>query len=312
MHRLMIVLTMLLTLPALAGADAAQDFLNTPVWYLSYEVSFKSTSQGNYPVGDGGAVVTYTASLDRVFTHSQVLNLRSEGPGALGMMAMATPQNGQKMSAADAQKYSMDLMARMGSTANWIVGGSAMNADESESEAAVQADLDAMIGDLRIQYQRNEKGENFMDEVGSKYSLRRSKTVNGTAQGAGGGFGSMSLDVDTSTKTYLLSLSLGGGAQGLACDVVEVVTYAGQAPQEKKETDKTPADFTALTLDDAGPTPMQGGVVVSGTLDPASGKIVGENKYRGHYHDGTVDAPGTVIIKYTLSPTPPPKKAGGK
>lgn len=309
MFRFTLPLVLSLMLPVGAGADPAKDFLQTPVWYLSYEVSFKTTSQGTYEGGWGP--MAYTATLDRVFTHSQVLNLRSEGPGALGMMPTAMQQKGGgQMSVADAQKYSMDLMARMEHTANWMVGGSALN--ESQSEADVQADVAAMSGELRIQYQRNDKGDNLIGEQGEKFSMKTSQTVNGTGEGAGGGFGSIMLDVDTSAKTFLLSLSLGGGAQGLDRQVINITTVEGQAPQETRETNKTAGDFAALTLDDAGARPMQGGVVVSGTFDPASGKIVGENKYPGHYNDGTVEAPGMVVIKYTLSPTPPAKRAGGR
>ncbi|HEU4930413.1 MAG TPA: hypothetical protein VFU38_11335 [Candidatus Krumholzibacteria bacterium] len=309
MHRFTIVLLMLLALPALAAADAAQDFLNTPVWYLSYEVSFKSSSQGSFEGGFGP--MAYTASVDRVFTHTQVLNLRSQGPGALAMMPMATQQgqSGGGTSIADAQKASMDLMAKMDHTANWIVGGSALS--ESQSEADVQADVDATMGDLLIRFQRNEKGDNLVDEMGNKFSITRSETVTGTSKAVGGGFGSIMLDVDTSKKTYLLSLSVGGGGE-FDRTLVEVVHVPGQAPEERKETNKADDARVKIVLDEQGPVPMGGGLVVSGSFDPASGKISGENTYQAHYHDGTADSPGNLVVKYTLTPTPPAKKVGGK
>src|SRR5262245_58232057 len=109
MFRFTLPLVMLVLLPSGAGADPAQDFLQTPVWYLSYEVSFKATSQGSYD-GMAGAM-TYNASIERVFTHSQVLNLRSEGPGALGMIPAATQTAGTQVSVAEAQKATMDMLA---------------------------------------------------------------------------------------------------------------------------------------------------------------------------------------------------------
>ena len=310
MSRFTLALVTMLTLPAAVFADAAKEFLQTPIWYLSYEVSFSASSKGSYEGMFGP--MTYTASLERVFTHSQILNLRSEGPGALAMIPPSASSSGSQMSMAEAQKASMDMMARMEHTANWMVGGASLNASEADATAATQADIAASMGQLRIDFTRHDRGDALVNEVGSKFSTTKTETVKGTTPSMGGGFGSIMLDVDTSTKTFLLGFGAGGGADGLDRNVVEVVTFQGQAPEEKRETKKSSAQFAQLVFDESGPVAMQGGLVVNGTFDPASKTITGEKAYRGHYHDGNADAPGTIVVKYTLSPTPPAKKAGGK
>jgi hypothetical protein len=297
--------------PNATSAATAEEFLNAPVWYLQYEVSFKSTHQGTSPSPHGS--MSFTSSLERVFSASDALNLRSQGPGAITMGAMYGGTAGKQPSVAEAQEMTMRMMAQMDHTANWMAGGAAAdpNATDAELEASVTAST-TPSSPARLDYTRVDVGKHLVDETGGKYDTKRTTTVKGTAQVLTVGMGSYIFEMDTAAKTYLLTLPLGFSGQS-AMVTSQSVTFTqseGTPGIETRESDEMPFDRipSGLALDAPPEGSPQGAVLLRGTLDPAKGHISGEISLPAHYDENNSNAPGTLVIKYTLAITPPAKK----
>src|SRR3989304_10391010 len=80
------------TLAQPAKAMDIQAWLNTPVWELAYDVSFKSSSGGSYSTMFGP--MTFTRTLDRTFSGTQKLDMRSAGP-SLSMAKLSAGSEGE-------------------------------------------------------------------------------------------------------------------------------------------------------------------------------------------------------------------------
>lgn len=303
---LALIVAMTVGAPRVALAATAQDFLNAPVWYVQYEVTLTSNYSGTIPVTAGSK--SFTSSLLRVFSGSDKLNLRSQGPGAFSMLAMASG-NSSGASQADAQKMATQMMAQMDVMANWMPGGASID-DSTASDEEVSASMMPM-GPVSIDYTRIETGKDLVDELGAKFDMKKTTTMKGSGAVQVGGFGGVTLEMNTSDKSYLLTLPLGFNAQsaGTKMVTVDVTTYKGKADIENRSERDVPFDlFPSGVAIDTPPTGApQGGFLIRGTFDPAAGKIVGEQTYPGHYADGGA-APATIVVKYVLTMTPPAKK----
>jgi hypothetical protein len=291
------------------AAGTAEEFLNAPVWYLEYEVTFTSTHQGSYTRPDIAGTLSFTSRLERVFSGSEVLNLRSPGPGPIGMAALTGVAEGSTPSAADAQRISTQMMSLMDHTANWLVGGAAL--DEGATDADVTA-ATLLTTPARIDYRRVDTGKNLEDDAGRRYDTTHTTTITGSGAVSAGGFGVTILELDTARESYVLQLPYGFNSMlsRATMETVDVVTYSGAAPEETRQSDDVPFDRvpTGLDLDAPQEGAALGGVLIRGTLDPASGKIAGEQSFQAHYDERHKPAPGTLVFKYTLTMTPPAKK----
>jgi hypothetical protein len=286
-----------------AAASTAEEFRNAPVWYLEYEVSLKSTSSG--PIESEVGKVSFTASLERVFAGAAELNLRSEGPGAIGM-ADLTKGMGANPTAADAQKISEKMFAVMEHTANWLVAGNALDENATDPTAGMMG----ATRPARLDYKRIEVGKDLADETGAKYDWSLTTTITGTGDVQGGGFGGIILEMNTAEKTYVLTLPLGFASEAKASrETVEVYSSKGSPPSEERKSDETALNIVpqGLALDTPPSGTPGGGLLLRGTLDPATGKISGEPTFQAHYNEANTTAPGTIVVKYTLTMTPPKK-----
>ncbi len=299
-----LVLASALIAPGSTLAATAQDFLDAPVWYVHYEVTFVS----NYtvPTSSMHGPMTSTTTFTRVLTGTDKLNLRSQGPGAIGM-AELTEGMGKSPSMAESQKMTMKMMSMMDVRANWMVGGDAVDGGSSENSGLVTA------GTVSVDYTCVATGKDLVNETGSKYDLTVTSTVKGSGPVQSGGMGVSVLELDTSDNSFAVTLPFACGAQGPGAkmQIVSVAQGKGGSPDESRSErdvrfDTFPAD---ITLDSAPKGSAQGGVLLRGTFDPATGKIAGEQSFPAHWNDNTVTpAPATLTFRYTLTTTPPAKK----
>lgn len=289
-----------------AVASTAEEFLNAPVWYLEYEVSFTSSHSGTTPGGWGS--MPFTSKLERVFSDTEKLNLRSGGPGALSMTTMMGTADGSKPSVADQQKMATKMMSMMDHTANWMVGGAGLEENATDEDIAADSKPSSPF---RIDYTRVETGTNLTDERGEKFDLTVTTTLRGAGLVLAGGFGAIFLEMDTAEKTYSLALPFIFNAMSATArqEVVGVTTYQGKAPAEDRKTSDVPFDLfpSGLTLDEGANGAPGGAMLLRGKIDPATGKISGQQTFPGHYTESNQDTPGTFVVKYTLTMTPPQK-----
>jgi hypothetical protein len=294
-----------------AAASTLEEFLNAPVWYLEYDVSFKSASQGTYESrdayeGGGSVTLSFTTNLERDFSGAAVLNLRSGGPGPMTMASLAGTPGGATPSAADAQAISNKMMALMDHTANWMVAGDALD----ENSADPTAGMMGSTRPARLDYRRVDSGKDLEDETGAKYDWTMTTTIKGTGNVQGGGFGGIMLEMNTAEKSFLLTFPLGFASEDKAKRETVTVTHPkGSSPSEERTSEEVSLDFVpqGLALDEPPAGAPGGGSILLGTLDPATGKISGEQSFKAHYKEGNTTAPGTIVFKYTLTMTPPKK-----
>jgi len=302
------VLAVSAVLPAVASAASAQEFLNAPVWYLEYEVSFTSRNQGTFQGGWGP--MSFTSSLERVFSGWDKLNLRSQGPGPLAMRDLTQGyESGKTPSVAEAQELSMKMLAQMDHTANWMVGGAAMDENATDADIAAQS---TPRHPFRIDYKRVDAGTDLVDELGEKFDEKTTTTIQGSGKVLAGGMGAILFEMDTSTNSYALTLPFIFNAQSATAksESVDILQVKGKPPEETRKTAEVPFDLFpgGLAVDDAPEgSPQTGGVLLRGKLDPSTGKIAGERSFKAHYDDRNVKTPGTMVFKYTLAMTPPKK-----
>ena len=289
-----------------AVASTLEDFLNAPVWYLQYEVTFTSACQGT----DNGAFgqTTFTSNLESGFSGTDVFNLRSGGPGPIAQGEMMGTSDGSRPSAADAQRMTTQMMSLMDHTANWMAGGPAMdpNATDADIAAATEPRCPA-----HIDYTRVDTGKDLVNEVGSKFDWTRTTTIQGSGMVLAGGMGVTLLEMDTAKQTYALQLPLAFNAMMASATrtTVDVTSSKGTAPNETRDSNDMPINQYPSTIDLDQPQKgaAQGGVLIRGALDPSSGKISGEQTFAAHYTEGSASAPGTYRVKYTLTLTKPQK-----
>ena len=294
--------------PNAASASTATEFLNAPVWYAQYEVTLTSNYQGTTPTLHGQ--MAFTSSLVRVVTGTDKLNLRSQGPGAIGMTEL-TAGAGKTPSAADAQQMTTKMMAMMDNTANWMVGGAIID-NENATDAEIAADA-APRGTVSIDYTRVDTGKDLVDETGGKYDSKVTRTMKGSGAVQVGGMGATYFEMSTSGNSFSLVLPFAFSAQSAGAKMVTVTFIQGKGTpgeETRSESDQVFDLFpSGIEIDNPPKGSPQGGVLIRGTFDPATGKIAGEQSYPAHWSDlGATPAPGTLKFKYTLTMTPPAKK----
>ena len=294
--------------PSLALAATAAEFLNAPVWYAQYDVTFTSNYQGTNQTQVGP--VSFTSSLVVVYSGLDKLNLRSQGPGAIGMQSL-TAGVGKNPSAADAQAMTTKMMAMMDNTANWMFGGAtADNPNATDAEIAASG---IPMGTCRVDYTRIDTGTGLADGAGGVYDSKTTRTMKGSGPVQIGGMGVVTFEMSTADNSYALILPFVCNAQGAGTKMVTVyfVQSKGQPGEETRTENDTAFDLfpAGLEMDNPPANSPQGGVLLRGTFDPATGKIAGQQSFPAHFNDlsGTT-GPGTLTFKYSLTMTPPAKK----
>lgn len=237
-----------------AGKDV-EDFLNAPVWYLEYEVSFKSSAEGSVAAAEGP--MTFTTSVAAAFSAALALDMRSPGANMSMSLGMGGSADGSAPTAAQVQKMTLDMMERMDTMANWMNSGVSYdeNASIEEAQAAAMAHMDVLSGPARFEYVDVMTGDNLVSDFGSKYN----QTVRQTLSGAGRVLpdGPILFEIDAAAKTFTLSLPVGfNNMDDLTAVKGEAITRtepAGGQPEEQRvpiETDLTSVFPSVLAVDD--------------------------------------------------------------
>jgi hypothetical protein len=162
----------------------------------------------------------------------------------------------------------------------------------------------------RLDYKRIDTGKGLLDDDRVEFDWTRTTTIKGTGDVQGGGFGGIILEMNTAEKTFVLTLPLGFASEAKASrEIVDVTMKKGSAPTEERKSDETALDIVpqGLALDTPPSGTPGGGLLLRGTLDPSTGKISGEQTFQAHYDEPNATAPGTVVVKYTLTMMPPKK-----
>lgn len=294
---------LLSSLPCAAAASDAQSLLNATAWHVDYEVTFTASSQGSYQGMFGQ--YDYTTALERVLKASTLLDLRSGGQ-SLSMLRSAAVQDPSGMTVAEAQKYAMDMVAKIDVTANWMSMGPIIPEDATDQQArdAVIAFQESQMGIARLSYTEVIKGDNLVNEMGTpfKSSVRTTYSGSGKVLPAG----QISLEIDISAKKYLTMFSPGYTDQTEGSVKVEEVVHdvaAGSPPFDTVKTRTAKLDQLPQRIEIDEPTMTQGqATLLEGSFDPALGKIVGEHKLRAHYDGLNGRTDGILLIRFTMTP----------
>jgi hypothetical protein len=291
--------------PASAGDKELKSYLNAPVWYLEYEVSLKASRQDSRKEGEGE--VTTTMSLDRVFSGMVKFDTRMQGPGLTTNQGI---ENAATMTLEQMMKATQDMTDRIDNVAYWMETPPEFGDDLSAVSAAMKKHMDASMVPARLDYVREIRGENLRNELNTLYNQTTRTTRQGQAKVLP--TSSLMFEVDTTAKQYSLSLpfsfkDMSADTKTAKEETVTRTELAGEAPEEVRSEydisiDMIPRD---LTVDD--PKALLGNLlVVHGDLD-ASGKISGERSFKVHFDDDNVPTAGTLVLRYTLTQTPPAK-----
>ena len=295
------------------GADI-EEYLNTPVWYLEYEVSFKAEHQSS----ETNAIGTFATSIsfDRAFSANWPLDLWSQGPSpVLGASFLSGAADGSMPSPEDQMAFAQNLMSRMERASNWTSSGGALttdeNATEEEAAAAMESGMKAAMGPGRIEYLRVDVGKDLVNEMGEHYEMTSRTTRKGSGTVLPGGGQGAIFEIDADSQTYTLVLPVGFNEMQALMTVEKSsrTVVPGQDPIETHQSEEIglglfPQD---LTIDD--PTNIQAAMaLIRGKIDPAGGTISGERTMAAHYTDNPqIVVAGTLTFRYTLGTTPPLK-----
>jgi hypothetical protein len=223
------------------------------------------------------------------------------------MNALMGTSGGIAPSAADAQEITKKMMSLMDHTANWLVGGAALDENATDPTAGMMG----LARPARLDYKRVDTGKDLVDETGSKFDWTQTTTIKGTGNVQAGGFGSIILEMDTAEKSFVLQLPLGFDAQDgkAAQETVDVLQSKGSPPTEERKSEEVSLDRVpdGLALDEPPAGSAAGGTLIRGVLDPSTGTISGEQSFNAHYNERNTTTPGTIVFKYTLTMTPPKK-----
>lgn len=285
-------------------ASDADALLRVDAWLLEYEVSMSSSTA--IPDTLAAGIIQVGRTLDRTFTGSATLNVRSEG-ASLSVVKLQLPgPAGPALSTADLQSKLTDLMMRSESMANWIEGGPVIdeNASSEEQYAAISRHRDAMMGTAKLDFVRTKEGKDLKDEFGTPYTMRARTTMIGAGKiypPSGATF-----EMDGQAGSYLLTLPFifsDTSTTSVTITSDERVEFAGEDPVESHTT--TPSNLEVIgwrhrlirAEDKLGDLPL-----IQGHFDAASGKISGEQAFKAEYDDENRSVGTTITVRYTLTP----------
>ncbi len=319
MHKCVLVgllVTAVISIPAAVVTGATiQDFLKAPKWYVQYDVTFKVAHTGTGT--NNGATTKTNITMNRSFSATCVLDMRMDGPSTvLNLSALSGTGDGSTASVADQMKFQQDLMARMETAANWMGSGGMLSFDENLSDegqqAAMAAAMLARLGPGSMDYVRIDSSWGLVNEMGTPYTLAVRTTWNGNGMVLPGGGVDPLFEIDAPSATFTLSLPPSFGEMESKMKRLTTRTFTDtnwKNPDVQRDSIEVGMNLfpSNITIDD--PKNLQAGaIVIRGAVNPSSGKIAGEHSVAGHYTDADATVPGTFVIHYSLSLTPPAKK----
>lgn len=282
-------------------AQSIEDWLSAEGWDLSYEVNFKSSTKGTYNssvVASVGAF-TYTLDVEQSFSAKVALDVRSPGP-SLSMTKLAiaggTPD----------PEATMKLVMKTDQMSSWMHGGPTFDDDGSADDqmAAMAAHLEALKAPGKTHYVRVDAGKGIINEMGSKYDVTIRATRIGSGK-VGPPSESIMFEIDAETGKYLLSLPYMFRDDSMTSLQHKKVTQSTMDGHTSIDSTmhETSMEYGVGRLEIVEPgLPVGQMPFLEGPLDPSAGKIVGERTIKALFEDGGDKVPGTLTIRYTLTP----------
>lgn len=293
----------LIVVPFAVAASDMQTLFNTEAWQLQYEIIFKASSQGVYKPNAGSCA--YTTSLERHFTKSLPLNMRTGGP-SISQVKMLKPGTSGGMSLAESQKYAMELLAKTEHTATWMNAGIEFSDDatDEEQQAAGLAYMKSMMGLCTLECTIVDVCKDLVTEMGTQYDQTTKTHYSGSAKVRNSD--QIMMEMDASSKKYILTL--GHSYMDDSSSSVQVTVDTHSESKGGSPFDTTTISYTSLEVltrdlrvDDS--TALVGmNLYLEGNIEPATGKIVGEHNLRAHYPGYQGDVSGILTIRFTLTP----------
>lgn len=290
-----------------------ETYLNAPAWELQYELTFTAASQGSYTIENGKGPVAgkldYVTSLKRTLTAPYLLDLRSGGPSISTLSSVMGGQDLSKMSMAEQQKFSMDMLAKMEYTANWMssggVGSLSDDATEEEMSAAMAANTEYQMCMATLEYHETVQGDPLHDEMGIPFTMKTEATHTGSGRVQGGG--QITLELDVAASQYMLAMGYNwSDSSSSSVKIVERLhrVYQGHIT-DTTTTSETGLDGIGSQIIPDDSTQMMGlMMLLKGSFDPADGVIKGEHTLAAHYVGSRGDVPGTLVVRFALTPRP--------
>ncbi len=293
-------------LPLTSTATDMQTLFNTESFQLQYEIIFKATSQGTYTPPMTGGSCNYTTSMERHFTKSYALNMRTGGPSVSTVRsAMTNPQ--QNTSIAEAQKRTMELLAKTEHTATWMNAGMEElpdDATDEQQQAAGLAYMESMKGHCTVDYTIVNVCTGLTTEMGTVYDQTSKSHYVGSAKVRN--MDQIMMEMDASAQKYILML--GYSYMDDSSSSVQIRTDTHSQSKGEPPHDTTTFDYTSLetpvrnlVVDDSSAV-VGMNLYLEGNINPATGKIVGEHNVRAHYSGFVTETPGILTIRFTLTP----------
>jgi hypothetical protein len=305
---------LLLFLPsAAAGQDAAsgaREYMDAPVWYLHYDVSFTATRDDTRKLEVttqlGPQTLTTDMSMDLRFSNSVALDNRMDGP------VLSTADQELEISPGMTQAQQLAAMEKMMSsmdhTANWTEKPPEMGDDLA---AAMQQRMEESAVPAYLEYHRVAVQGGLLNEFNRHYDMTTFTTWKG--EGMVSPSAGTIFEVDAAAGEYLLTLPFGFQDMNTEMDTVKVeeVTQTAEPGDTPLETGRMNSGRSLEPPDDFGlldpKLQMDDMALIHGKLQPGAGKISGERSFQAHFTDQGETDTGTLTFRYTLATTPPPK-----
>lgn len=302
--------TLILCIGSAASSADKETYFNASAWELQYDLTFTASSQGTADISASYVGrIEYTTSLKRTLAANYLLDLRSGGPSISTLSSVMGGQDLSKMSMAEQQKFSMDMLSKMEYTANWIssggVGSLSDDASEEQLSAAMTTNREDQLGTATLEYHETVKGDALRNEMGTPFSMKNETSHTGSGKVQCGG--QITLELDVSASQYMLSM--GYNWSDSSSSSVKIVEKQHQEMQGQV-TDTTITSRTGLNgvgsqiIPDDSTQMMGMMMLLKAKFDPADGVIKGEHTLAAHYVGNRGDVPGTLIVRFTLTPRP--------
>lgn len=281
----------LVVLPAIAQGPPpgtglpkdVQEFLNVPIWYLTYRVSVVCRDGG---VGRGGG--SWSFSSERVISGSVQLGIRSQGPS---------------LSLADGPLQGEAFIKRIDKYTTWL-GGTMPDESKTSDEqfAALMRVMEANQKAFeRYRYHQESEHPGANAESSEPAGMERSRaTAAGDAPVTC--LVQFHLEIDGANKKFKLTYAphFVDTQQSRTAVRGESVIRIGQ-PFESHQPIEDPMHVAATDQVASGGPPSG---IIEGNLPGSLGNLSGSPSYAVRL--GTADGyKGTMMIQFTLSPKPP-------
>lgn len=299
--------------PGLIASSAIESQFDAPAWRVDYEIEFRSDATRPRAVPQGEMSVQ--TRVENRFKAAKLLDMRNAGSNLL-MTRMSLASGDAGALGFDPMSFGQMIMEASEYMANWMNSG--MSLEGLDENAGYEAVNEHSMGQMRgaavpayLAFEEIITGRGLLHEMGDTYDLDSRSKAEATASvvpGMGGGSDVM-LELDKRNGKYSLTLPLSYANVDMAMlDVVtdEHVTPRGQAAWDHQKTERL--DFVSIPrIAVADPRFLLGPMfIIEGQWNGGTASISGEHSIAAHHRIGQEDLPGTLLVRYTLTPVNQP------